>query len=318
MTRHLLVDGNNIFSRADFAAKGGRTQMSVDGVNTSTLVIFANLLSKYVKQVNPTHMAIFWDAGHTLRDEIDPRYKAKRVKHVEAPEEAITPWRQAKEFLTWAGVPHLARPGLEADDLIAYSVHCNPGVETVILSGDKDLTQLVSEHVTQIRPGGKGAELWDLERVRSDMGCEPEQIPLLMSMTGDPGDGVQGVPGLGPKKAAALLEKAEGAWDPLLDLLGPEKAADALQARRLVDLVHEEFAVWGNPHSLIGMGPIHVPEFLPAKPGSITWEPLTEFLVKWQLNSIKVRLDDGSMWYQGVSEEPSQTSGDAFSGFQID
>ena len=79
----LVVDGNNILARSAFAAKGSRAHMSVDGVNTAALTIFINMLSKYVKQVSPTHMAVCWDAGHRIRDEIYPEYKAKRAKHVE-------------------------------------------------------------------------------------------------------------------------------------------------------------------------------------------------------------------------------------------
>ena len=101
----LVVDGNNILARSAFAAKGSRAHMSVDGVNTAALTIFINMLSKYVKQVSPTHMAVCWDAGHRIRDEIYPEYKAKRAKHVDDGEDDDqTPWGQAKEFCTLAGI----------------------------------------------------------------------------------------------------------------------------------------------------------------------------------------------------------------------
>ncbi len=316
----LLVDGNNLFARAAFAAKGSRTQMSVDGYNTSALVIFVNLLAKYVATVKPTHMALFWDAGHTLRDEIDPRYKAKRVKHVEEDEEAITPWRQAREFLTWAGVPHLARKGFEADDLIAYVAHSEihkPG-STVILSGDKDLLQLIDGTTTQIRPGGKGAEEWDADRVAQDMECLAENIPLLMSLTGDAGDGVQGVAGIGPKKAVKLLNEAGWEWEALLRLLGPEKAADALQARRLVDLRNREFSVWGDPLSQLSLGAPYLPEFNPTARGDMSWEPLVEFLDRWKLASIKERLLSGALWQSTESGYQARPLTEVFADFDFD
>jgi len=277
--------------------------MSVDGVNTAALTIFINMLSKYVKQVSPTHMAVCWDAGHRIRDEIYPEYKAKRAKHVDDGEDDDqTPWGQAKEFCTLAGIPHLARPQWEADDLIAViTKEAPPEARPVhILSVDKDLLQLVDRDVTQIRPGvsGPGGEVWTVPRVSTEMGLHPSQIPLYMALTGDQGDGVPGVRGIGPKKALALLEKAEMDWDKTIDLLDEQDRVMAVTSRRLVDLRYPEFAAWADDWTRWGED-IRAPKFHPTLPGSMLWEPRMSFLSKWQMNSAIQRLREGSLWYEG-------------------
>lgn len=312
----LLVDGNNILARSAFAAKGGRTQMSVGGVNTSALLIFINMLSKYVRQVQPTHMAVCWDAGHALRDAIYPEYKANRNKAVvEEDEEVVTPWAQAKEFLTWAGVPHLARKGWEADDLIAKIVHETPPAHRpiVILSGDKDLLQLVDEVTTQIRPGTHANEVWDEDRVDEEIGVLPQHIPLYMALTGDTGDNVPGVRGVGPKKAVKALQEAGWDWDALLDALGPEKAKEAVLSRRLVDLRYPEFTAYGDALDGVLLN-LSAPAFTPTATTGMLWEPLLDFLKKWQMNSVIQRLNDGSLWYEGGSTD---STAEAFVGFDV-
>ncbi len=150
MTRTLLIDGNNLLARAHHASLGGKVEMFANGTNTSALVIFIGLISKYVRQVQPDRMAVLWDAGHALRDAAYPAYKAARAKP-EGDGDSM-PLTLAKEFLTWACVPHKAHQGYEADDLIAATARQTPG-EVVILSGDKDLLQLIDDRrgVTQIR-----------------------------------------------------------------------------------------------------------------------------------------------------------------------
>lgn len=312
----LLVDGPNILARSAFAAKASRAEMSVDGVSTSALVIFINTIAKYVRQVNPTSMAVFWDMGHQARDEIDPSYKANRTKHVEAPEEAETPWRQTREFLTWAGVGHLAWKGYEADDLIAMCARANSSSETpepcAILSGDKDMLQLVDEHTFMIRPGSKGSETWDVDRVRTELELTPEQIPLYMALVGDTSDNIKGVPGVGPKKALKALAEAGWSWDTLLEQLGPEKAAMAVTARRLVDLRNNEFVAWRDNF----IKP-YVPPFMPTAPGGIAWDPLARFLDRWQMNSVLSRLNDGSLWYQGTEDLPPETDASVLDGMNF-
>lgn len=305
----LLVDGNNLLARADFAAKNQRVQMSVDGVSTAGLVIFINLLSKYVRLVNPSRMAVFWDAGHTFRDEAYPGYKANRVKS-EGPEGGDSlPFAQAKEFLTWAGVPHKAHTGWEADDLIAATARQSHG-KVVILSGDKDLLQLVADadparfhEVVQIRVPDEAE--WTATMVEGKFGVPPHHLSHYLALVGDASDGVPGVAGIGPKKALALLEKAEWDWDEVLVLLGEEKAAQAALMHTLVDLrtfPYDETLMAAHAGA---------PPFRPtaADTAPTSWRNLMGFCATYRLESLRERLEAGTLW----AEQSSMV--EVFSGF---
>lgn len=300
----LLVDGNNLLARSDFAAKASRSQMSAGGVSTGALYLFINLLSKYVRMVAPTHVAVFWDAGHAFRDEAYPAYKAARKKPVDPNEETI-PFALAKEFLSWAGVPHKAHTGYEADDLIAATARQCSG-DTVILSGDKDLLQLVHDgsfaqgnrKVTQIRVPDD--EPWTEDRVEKKFGVRPQHLPYYLALVGDPGDGVPGLKGIGPKRACALLEKVGWDWEVLMDLLGPEEAEQAALWRSLVDLRYYEYEdIFLRAHE-------GAPEFDPTGPTSLMhWPMLVDFCEKYELRSVIQRLQDGSLWYGEEAPKPS-------------
>ena len=317
----LLVDGNNILARSVHAAKGGRVQMSVEGVNTAALVIFIQMLAKYVRQVNPTHVAVCWDAGHKARDEISPAYKSNRpVREQPSEDEGSTPWNQAKGFLGAMGIPHYSVPGYEADDLIAVFATAEATVKpVVILSGDKDLLQLVDGVTTQIRPGsspGKIDEVWDTDRVAEEIGILPAHMPLYMSMVGDTSDNIVGVKGIGPKKAISALEKAGWDWDLLLKELGPEKAQEAILARRLVDLRYPEWAAWNDDLLPVLMGRWVIPAFEPTTPAMATWDYLEGFLKRWRLASVEERVRDGSLWHHDrTAEVGSAESVAAFENF---
>jgi len=302
----LLVDGNNLLARADHAAKNQRVQMSVDGVSTAGLVIFINLLSKYVRLVNPSRMAVFWDAGHTFRDEAYPGYKANRVKS-EGPEGGDSlPFAQAKEFLTWAGVPHKAHTGWEADDLIAATARQTMG-RIVILSGDKDLLQLVDlsfpTEVTQIRVPDETE--WTATMVEEKFGVPPHHLSHYLALVGDTSDGVPGVRGIGPKKAVALLEAAEWDWDRVVVDLGPERGSTALLMHQIVDL---RTFPYDDAFMAAHAG---APPFRPTAPDTAptSWGNLLRFCATYRLESLRERLEAGTLWAE------RSTMAEVFSGF---
>lgn len=309
MTQTMLVDGNNLLARASHAAQGKQVVMSHDGTSTAALVLFVNMLSKYIRLIGPTHLAVMWDAGHDFRDEIYPAYKANRTKHVEGSEDSI-PFALAKEFLTWAGVPHKAHRGFEADDLIAATARQVTG-DVSIVSGDKDLLQLLRMGM----PGGlvvqykvPDDEPWTATRYEEHYGCPPKHAAMVHALVGDVSDNVPGVRGLGPKRAAKLLEEAEWDWESLLALLSPEKATEAVLMRRLVDLRDCEYPEW----------------FMEANRGCPEWSPtsldrstlagqgLLDFCERYALKSIHQRLLDGSLWVE--PEGPEATASAVFDG----
>jgi DNA polymerase-1 len=296
----LLVDGNNLLARADFAAKGKQVAMSADGVNTAALVIFINMLSRYVRMVKPERIRVCWDAGHQMRDDLYSGYKASRKQHIDGSPDTV-PFAQAKEFLTWAGVSHSWVGGWEADDLIAVHVRQARG-EVVILSSDKDLLQLVGKTwhdvrgglpeswrgVTQIRPPGD--IVWGEFHVEEKFGVLPHLLPYYLALVGDPGDGVPGLRGVGPKKACKMLSEAEGDWEALLATLEPEKAEEAALMLSLVDLRYIEY-----PWQVTAACPQPEP-FRPTDPNMMAWDDLSRFCERYELASIYDRLLDGTLW----------------------
>jgi 5'-3' exonuclease len=150
------------------------------------------------------HVAICCDAPPYLRKTIDPDYKANRPESDATLQHQIT---LARETLLGDGFPVWAVKGFEADDLIATGARLaqEAGLDVLVVSSDKDLLQLVNGHVKakSLRDGS----ILDEEAVGAKFGVRPEQIRDYLSLVGDASDNVKGAKGIGPKKAAALLEK---------------------------------------------------------------------------------------------------------------
>jgi DNA polymerase-1 len=291
--QHLVVDGNNILMRAFHAAQ--HSQMSSGDTPTGALLIFVNLISKYVRQEQPDHLLVCWDGGRsTHRTAIFDGYKAARLDKPwkEDPE---GPFGQAKEFLSLANIHHVEQSGCEADDLVAAYVREHRG-RKVILSGDKDFLQLLDGWTEQIRPGGAN-ERWTANRVRTEMGCKPEDIPKVMALTGDMGDNVPGVPGFGQKTACKALTAHD--WD--LDAL--RRTTDPKWAKKIwgyVNAIERNYALVNLRDPIPGVITPEAPEFVPTDPTSALCQALLEFLIQYQMESVKQRLLDWTLW----SDEP--------------
>ena len=291
----LLIDANNVAMRAVHAmARSGLSNS--EGVATGPLLNFINTLSKHVREEQPRSVGVCWDGGRSSRRVmLHPEYKGHRLDAPDEVEEAKhSVFALAKEFCTLAGLFHVERPGMEADDLIAYYWrHRNPGERTVILSSDKDFLQLVGDRVEQVRLSSAGTptDRWTVQRVRDEMGTDPDRLPHAMALAGDASDNVTGVPRFGMKTAIKTI----GKYYPLLNwweetLRDPKVEPYADQARLNYDLVdlretHDES--------------LHLPalpSFTPTTPGSAMYEPLLSFLTKHQMKSVTSRFLDGSLW----------------------
>lgn len=307
--KYLLVDGNNLLARAAHAARGRGVHLSAHGVDTSGLLLFINMLAKHVRIVAPTHVSVYWDMGHVFRDAVDPTYKANREKpgHREP-----LPMEQAKQFLTWAGVPHRARPGWEADDLIAFTARYTMGTK-VILSSDRDLLQLLGPHTVQYRPPDE--EVWTAERFEAEWGYPPAQMPYIKALMGDKGDNVAGLPRIGPVKAVRMMEAAGWDWETMLSSLTPEQRSVAVTARELTDLRYLDYESKGFS---IANCPTCM-EFTPTKPSDMLWGALTDFLFDLEMTTVIERLQDLSLWSGGATAEDlvaqRDQSADAFSDY---
>lgn len=178
---------------------------SPKGLPTAAAYGFANTLLKYIADEDPTYMACCFDAASTsFRNEIFSGYKASRL---ETPEDLEPQFEICLSLAKALGIPCFEVANYEADDLIATladNVLTNGG-EVRIVSSDKDLSQLVTEDGRSKLFDLARDRLLDADGVRQKFGVSPEQIPDYLGLAGDAVDELPGVPGIGPKGAAAAL-----------------------------------------------------------------------------------------------------------------
>lgn len=281
----LVVDGPNVLMRAVKATE--RVAIQAHGIHTAALLVFINSLSKHVREENPDRLVVCWEGeGTGWREAVDPLYKAQRHRPVS--EYRDSSFSLVRRFCALANVPQDARPGFEADDLVAayWRISREP---VVILSNDKDFLQLLDPPTVQVRlsSGGAPTDRWDADRITEVYGCRPEHIPLAMAMAGDPGDGVEGIPGVGMK--TALKHLAKSGWD--LNAIDHPKIVDnrdLIQANlRLVDL----------RQGPMDLGVPSVPLWRPTVPGAGMWWDLVDFLREMEMFSVLRRLNDGALWH---------------------
>ncbi len=197
-----LVDGSHTIFRAYHALPHLSTRQ---GVPTNAVYGFTTMLLRAIREGNPTHLAVAFDEeAKAKRSEIYRAYKATRG----APPEDLTPqFPLVRQVLEAMRVPAIGFPGYEADDVIATLAKRARalGWEVVIVSGDKDLMQLV---VDGIRCYDSMYEKWyGPAEVEEKWGVPPSQVADLLSLTGDKIDNIPGVPGVGEKTAAGLLKE---------------------------------------------------------------------------------------------------------------
>jgi len=204
MNRLLIVDGHAYAYRAFHAIRNLR---SPSGRPTNAIYGFVKMLAKMRTAVGPTHLAVIWDGGLSAeRVAALPEYKAQRP---EMPDDLKPQLDEIVAYLEAAGIASICREGVEADDYIAGLARraAEAGMTVVIASSDKDFMQLVSEQIGLLNPNDKAETVWTDEQVRAKTGVVPSQIVDWLSLTGDTVDNVPGVPGVGPKTAAELLNQ---------------------------------------------------------------------------------------------------------------
>jgi DNA polymerase-1 len=202
--RLLIVDGHAYAYRAFHAIRGLR---SPSGAPTNAIYGFVKMLGKMRAAIAPTHLMVVWDGGlSAARTAVLPEYKAHRP---EMPGDLKPQLDEIVSYLRAAGVASFCRDGVEADDYIACLARraADAGMAAVIASSDKDFMQLVSARVGLLNPNDKSETVWADEQVRAKAGVEPSQIVDWLSLMGDSVDNIPGVPGIGPKTAAGLLNQ---------------------------------------------------------------------------------------------------------------
>lgn len=204
MDRLLIVDGHAYAYRAFHAIRSLR---SPGGQPTNAIYGFVKMLAKMRAAVTPTHLVVVWDGGLCAeRVAALPEYKAHRPK---MPDDLKPQLDEIVAYLEAVGIVSLCEEGVEADDGIAALAlkAAETGLAVVIASSDKDFMQLVSEGIGLLNPNDRTEIIWTAEQVRAKTGVAPSQIVDWLSLTGDSVDNVPGVPGVGPKTAAELLNQ---------------------------------------------------------------------------------------------------------------
>jgi len=196
----VLVDGSAYLYRA-FHAMPPLT--NAKGQPTGAIYGVVNMLRRLVADYEPSIMAVVFDAsGKTFRDDIYKEYKANRAS---MPDEMRAQIKPLYEVVAHMGLPLLIIEGVEADDVIGtLAVQATAaGMDTVISTGDKDMAQLVNEHVTLVNTMTN--TIMDVDGVIEKFGVQPAQIIDYLALVGDTSDNIPGVPSCGPKTAAKWL-----------------------------------------------------------------------------------------------------------------
>ena len=193
-----LVDGSGYIFRA-FHALPPLTRP--DGTPIGAVLGFTNMLIKLLKEKNPDYLVVVFDVSReNFRHKIYPAYKANRQ---ETPPELIPQFSLIRQACEAFDVPYIEKEGYEADDLIATYAHSQPG-EVTIVSSDKDLMQLVGGSVHMFDPLKN--RLIGVEEVKEKFGVPPQQVIDVQALAGDSTDNVPGIPGIGIKTAAELIQ----------------------------------------------------------------------------------------------------------------
>lgn len=206
--RLLLMDGHSLAYRAFFALPA-ENFTTASGQPTNAIYGFASMLANTLRDESPTHFAVAFDVSRkTWRSQDFPEYKANRSK---TPDEFKGQVELIGELLDTMNAVRFAVEGFEADDIIAtLATQAEAaGFEVLIVTGDRDSFQLVSEHTTVLYPTKGVSELtrFTPEKVEEKYGLTPQQYPDFAALRGDPSDNLPGIPGVGEKTATKWINQ---------------------------------------------------------------------------------------------------------------
>ena len=218
--------------------------VTATGQHTNAVYGFVSMLTRLLETEQPTHVAVAFDVSrHSFRTEEYPEYKGTRDA---TPEEFKGQVELIREVLDAMGIVSLAREGFEADDILATLAYRagNDGATVLVVSGDRDSFQTVTDNVTVLYPGTGPGDLRRMtpQAVEEKYGVPPHRYPEIAAIVGETSDNLPGVPGVGPKTAAQWINKYDG-LDNLLaraDEIGGKRGAalrehmdDVVRNRRL-------------------------------------------------------------------------------------
>ena len=284
MSRLLIIDGHAYAYRAFHAIRELR---GPDGRPTNAIFGFVKMLEKMRLGLAPDGIVVVWDGGLSAgRMTLLPAYKAQRP---EMPDDLRPQLDGIQDFLAAAGIASYCGEQIEADDYIGCLARqaASAGWKVVIASSDKDFMQLVSAEIGLLNPNDKTGTIWTREQVLAKAGVEPTQVADWLALMGDAVDNIPGVPGVGPKTAALLLQQF-GSVTTLLERFDEVKS-EKLRAslRQSVDIIRRNL-------QLVRLSEVPC-EFVAAQGAGKTAdnERLRSLYAQWGFQGMLAALGDG-------------------------
>ena len=282
--RLLIIDGHAFAYRAFFAIRG---LSSPSGQPTNAIYGFIKMLEKLEASFLPSHTVVVWDGGldeDRVEGLVD--YKAQRDP---MPDDMEVQLDEIVTYLEANGIASICDDGIEADDRIGQLAKRaeEEGYEVAIASSDKDFFQLINDRVKMLNPADKSGEPMDADAVEAKTGVRPHQIVDWLSLVGDAADNIPGVPGIGVKTAASLLNEfgsVDGIYE-RLEEVKREKQRESLAASE--EVVRRNQALVALKLDLPGE-----PELDSFRRGFEDSAELEKLYEKWGFNSMLITLQE--------------------------
>jgi len=247
-----LIDGSSLLYRSYY---GVRPLHTATGIPTQAIYGFCRTLKKITDDLKPTNLIVVWDSkGPTTRHTEYADYKATRQA---PPSDLITQKTAIIEFLTMIGVAQLSAPGHEADDLIYSLIQEHPTAHTTVITGDKDLHQLLSQAVSIFDPFKQTTIT--LESFIADRHFTPQDLLLYHSLLGDSSDNIPGVKGIGAKTAEKLAQEYHTVTSlyESIDSIKPARVQELLRTQKAEALISEKLFTLRYHHTNFALEKSH-------------------------------------------------------------
>ena len=208
----LLIDGNSIMNRAFYGIMGSKMLTAKDGTYTNAVYGFLSILFKNIEEVEPEYMLIAFDSK-TAADARKKMYEGYKKNRHGMPQELAAQMPIIKEVLHAMNIETMEKADYEGDDILgtyAKKFAAN-GKDVYILSGDRDLFQLIEENITvripRTKMGKTETEIYTKEKIQEEYGLEPEDLIEVKALMGDSSDEIPGVPSVGPKTSTSIIKE---------------------------------------------------------------------------------------------------------------
>lgn len=293
----LLVDGNAVMHRSYHALPPFKTR---NGIPTHIIYGFFSILFKSITDFNPTHLIICFDTpAPTFRNTLYEQYQIQRPK---INDDFISQIPLLKQGLDKAHLIRIEKDGFEADDLIGtISTSCaSSNMQVLILSGDKDILQLVNERIHVVSPqiGFAKTILYDPETVKNRLGITPSQIADYKALAGDSSDNYKGAKGIGPKTAAKLINQ----FTTVENIYKNLDMIENVKTKKILIDYQKDVELGKKLAVIVKDVPIEVPKEQSKYVGFHT--DLQPFLTEYELYSIMSRIFKTKKTKQPKNEEP--------------